>query len=268
MRIVEERHEQNAKRRKLDMQSSGIGTSVSPSPSLFLTAPPITPSVHPSLPPRPVYDFAATADSIGLGAPPNSQSIQNIPTAVQALAGSNHDVVANRRAIRMANMSAGEILKAELFGLAPTKPDLSLPPKPTTVLASDAIPTSRSALLEATKMSMDVQPVSDGITAYGVLATTDGAAVEDTFPVSDVDADGEPDPDVPDDIAEASHAGTKRRHDEFEEDIVESLGSDDDDTPAGPLALKVNPDGTVDQEDRVKHVSSFHVCTPRLPVAH
>lgn len=51
--------------------------------------------------------------------------MSNAPAAAQALAGSNRDVVANRAAIRLANMSAAEVLKAELAGLVPVKSSAS-----------------------------------------------------------------------------------------------------------------------------------------------
>lgn len=62
---------------------------------------------------------------MGLGAPSTTQSKSNAPAAAQALGGSNRDVVANRAAIRLANMSAAEVLKAELAGLVPVKPSAS-----------------------------------------------------------------------------------------------------------------------------------------------
>ncbi|KAG1786321.1 5'-3 exoribonuclease [Suillus plorans] len=89
-----------------------------PSAKLGLTA--STTSLS-SLPQRADNAFAAKADSIGLGAPRNAQSLEVAPVSAQALAGSNRDVVANRAAIRMANMSAAEMLKAELSGLIPVK---------------------------------------------------------------------------------------------------------------------------------------------------
>ena len=55
--------------------------------------------------------------------------MQNAPKAIQAWGGSNRDVVANRRAIRMANMSAAEVLKAELAGLSPVKPTSQAKPE-------------------------------------------------------------------------------------------------------------------------------------------
>jgi 5'-3' exoribonuclease 2 len=80
------------------------------------------------LPPRP--NFPATADSIGLGVAPTPESVKQTPTAVQALAGSNRDVVANRAAIRMANMSAAEMLKAEMAGAIPLGRSKNAKPAP------------------------------------------------------------------------------------------------------------------------------------------
>ncbi|KXN87938.1 5'-3' exoribonuclease 2 [Leucoagaricus sp. SymC.cos] len=128
-REAEERQDQNTKRRKLENQVKN--GSIAPSGVLGLGLLSGAAPAHPSLPPRP--DFAAKADSIGLGAAVTPESIQMAPVAAQALAGSNRDVVANRRAIRMANMSAAEVLKAELAGLQPVKLGTSsLPAKPVT----------------------------------------------------------------------------------------------------------------------------------------
>lgn len=259
--IAEERQDQNAKRRKTEQQSRSDFTS-GPSQTMALTAPPSVPSaslsIHPSLPQRPSYDFAANADSIGLGATPTPESIQNAPTAVQALAGSNRDVVANRRAIRMANMSAAEVLKAELSGLSPVKP-------------------SASSKLSAPLAPPDVNPVStqvdeDSIPGLGSneQSSDSSSALQPPIQVTgdadanaDIDADAnmlsgdseDPDALVPDDAL----AGTKRKFDEGPaSDVVDDVvivEEEDDDVPPS-LALKVNPDGTVQQEDTVKYDSS------------
>lgn len=269
-----------------------------PSATLSLTAPPTAPSssssgpsVHPSLPQRPAssYNFAANADSIGFGAPPTAQSVQNVPTAAQALAGSNRDVVANRRAIRMANMSAAEMLKAELSGLSPVKPNLALPPKPTpppssenSVLkeehnAENDVPgfgnhnhtifensstsmidaQARAQMLEESIGTVDAENAS---TAMNVDGMGQPMKVDETVTAeSDADADGEVDPDHSG--AYSSSVGVKRKFGDAEGptdetlDADETLGSDDDDAPPDvPLALKVNADGTVEQEDTVKYV--------------
>jgi 5'-3' exoribonuclease 2 len=249
---VEERQEQNAKRRKLETQTAKVGDSKGP--ALSSAVPPTAPSVspiHPSLPQRPV--FAVNADSIGFGAPPTAQSIQNIPVAVQALAGSNRDVVANRRAIRMANMSAAEMLKAELSGLAPVKPDLSLPPKPMPI--SDPM-TGRASLLEASQMSVDSHIVSSKVPGLQARSPSQGPKTD--TPAEDADVGGEPDSDAHtngNDPVSQILAGVKRKFDETGDDLVDSAGEDDDDTPVNSsLAMKVNSDGTVEQEDTVKYV--------------
>lgn len=199
-----------------------------------------------------MHEFAANADSIGLGAKPTAESVQHAPAAAQALAGSNRDVVHNRRAIRMANLSAAEVLKAELAGLSPVKSSASksaLPSKP--VERQPAIVTEIPGLgsFNRNNAVVPVRPV-DMDTSIGE---------------SDMDADGEPDPD-----AKVTHAinsetneeadisiGTKRK---FEEgpgtgvnDVIEDVVTiEDDDEPAATPALKVNADGTVEQEDTVK----------------
>jgi 5'-3' exoribonuclease 2 len=100
-----------------------------PSPSLNLTADLNAP--------RRLGDFAAKADSIGMGGIKDADAVSNAGAAAWALGGSNRDVVANRAAIRMANLSAAETLKAELASLMPVKsrshpqkPIVALPPPP------------------------------------------------------------------------------------------------------------------------------------------
>lgn len=264
---AEERQDQNAKRRKLEHQNREGGFS-GPSPTMALTAPPVAPSsaapslIHPSLPPRPTYDFAAKADSIGLGATPTPLSIQNAPTAAQALAGSNRDVVANRRAIRMANMSAAEVLKAELSGVSPVKPD-PLPPKPLPPTTA-ATPTSNG---DDMRMEEDEVPGlgNHNPTPHISLDPPITQTMKSETPADcDIDAEGDPDPDV---VAGSSDAGIisrdispshKRNFEEgpglndAPEDVV--VVEEEDDDAASSLVLKVNADGTVDQEDTVKFV--------------
>jgi len=247
---------------------------------MALTVPPTvpsaassTPSIHPSLPQRPTYDFAANADSIGLGAAPTLESVQNAPTAAQALAGSNRDVVANRRAIRMANMSAAEVLKAELSGLSPVKaptsskpPRASTPPQPMDLNPPDAqddasisIPGLGSHSRTNTNGAAAALPPLPPPVAPSLRSETPGE--------SDADADGDPDPDTKMDSVEPEgskdvdsniHAGVKRTFeegpgsDDVVNDVVIVEEEDDDAPPSMNIALKVNADGTVEQEDTVK----------------
>lgn len=282
--LAEERQDQNAKRRKLEQQSRQNGFTTGPSPTLGLTVAPTAPNstsnlstLHPSLPQRPItYDFAANADSIGLGAAPTPQSIQYAPAAVQALAGSNHDVVANRRAIRMANMSAAQTLKAEISGLRPVKPDPPSPSKPLSapVLQSSASPPPADDPNDVPGFGLQRQLSSNGAELM-VPPSTVNAGRPETPAASDMDADGEPDTepmltsdegasDGNVDNVEAILTSAKRKFEEgpglpddtanTTNDVV--LIEEEDDTPAdeSALALKVNPDGTVEQEDTVKFV--------------
>jgi len=250
---------------------------VGPSPTLALTAGPIPPSTahsappaHPSLPPRPSYDFAAKADSIGLGASPTAQSIQHLPAAAQALAGSNRDIVANRRAIRMANMSAAEVLRAEISGANPVSLVRSLPSKPMSAPPPDLVP---NVTLEASPMST-TPPVrtfksfDDSDDVPGLRDHRAPASTESALPEDDVDADGEVDSDslsingsVPDAGEPLSH-GIKRKFEEGpavpdDVDDVVAIEEEEEAPPDAPLSLKVNTDGTVEQEDTVKFVTHF-----------
>ena len=256
--------------------------SAGPSQSLALTAPPTTPNtyasapppLHPSLPKRPTYDFAAKADSIGLGAKPTAESLANLSTAAQALAGSNRDVVANRRAIRLANMSAAEVLKAELAGLSPVKPSSNSPSKTAPLLPG---PEPMNTLQDnersnSTHHSTEPfhSPESESVAA-SVRSPPPGIAPAPLDDTADADADGEPDPDstmestngivgqTVDETAEEIQVGSKRKFEqgpgepEATEDDVVSIEEDDDGDGVTPsLALKVNADGTVEQEDIVK----------------
>ncbi|KAG7449399.1 uncharacterized protein BT62DRAFT_682247 [Guyanagaster necrorhizus] len=188
--------------------------------------------VHPSLPQRP--DFAANADSIGLGGPRTTQSQLNLSAATQALAGSNRDVVANIRAIRMANMSAAEMLKAELSG----KPDLSLPAKPP---ATADVP---SATLDASRMrSPSSRPT---------------ATIMQVDPSLSQDISMESITDVPQTDDDSVVAGTKRKVEEGPDADDDTLPDEEEEDPANDnissLSFKVNADGSVDQEDTVKYV--------------
>ena len=240
---------------------------------MALTALPTAPTsssnvIHPSLPQRPSYNFAANADSIGLGAAPTPQSIQNAPTAAQALGGSNRDVVANRRAIRMANMSAAEVLKAQLNSLSPVKPSAKTSP----------VPASKPEPVDESNIDDDMDSVP-GLGAFSRQRDLSPSLPPPPVPQlprsqtpaeSDADADGELDPDTKistDSEAVAGNvldilAGAKRKFeegpgsDEPAEDVVIIEEDDDDTSPL--LTLKVNSDGTAEQEDHVKLVWHLH----------
>lgn len=213
-----------------------------PSPSLNLTAdptpPPSFPPLHASLPPRP--DFTARADSMGLGGPKTVDAAQNATAATMALAGSNRDIVANRRAIRMANMSAAEVLKAELGGLQSPTP-----------LSAD--PVAKDPMLS----------VTSGITEEDEIPGLGG----DSFMETSLEAEtlvGTAEIEISA-AAESFLSGVKRKLEETDDSDSTPLIPDEDEEPGkGPLALKVNPDGTVEQEDTVKLVPALLSLLPTL----
>jgi 5'-3' exoribonuclease 2 len=214
-----------------------------PSPSLNLTTdptpPPPFPPLHASLPPRP--DFTARADSIGLGGPKTVDAAQNATAATLALGGSNRDIVANRRAIRMANMSAAEVLKAELGGVQ-----------------SGSSPTPSSTAADSPMVKDPTLPITLEVTEEDEIPGLGG----DSFMESSLEAEtliGTAEIEMSA-AAESFLSGVKRKLEETEDS--EGTGTpaipDEDEEPGkGPLALKVNPDGTVEQEDTVKQVFTF-----------
>ncbi len=273
---AEERQEQNAKRRKIEKEMGSNGTSVGPSASLNLTAAPTAPA---SLPSRP--DFAAKADSIGLGGPKTAETESFAATAAQAFAGSNSDIVKNRFAIRRANMSAAEILKAEMASLVPVKASRSsttsssaaAAPPPSAPSVEPASAPSAPSITPGTSTDDVEIPGLGGLSSATTIPTLTSEAPVSVPPVeSGIDSiDGE---EIPAE-AEAEDSlmtdgsgprGVKRSLDEAEAEDVEAeaeadetvdLGPDDEEeAPADTVyALKVNADGTVDQEDTVKCVN-------------
>ena len=286
MYLAEERQDQNAKRRKIEKEMGSNGASTGPSSSLNLTAAPVAPG---SLPARP--DFAAKADSIGLGGPKTAETATHTPSASQALAGSNRDVVANRAAIRLANMSAAEMLKAEMASLIPLKPSKSAtksapttasaaPPPPVTAADAPATeplgaPDTTTTATVTTTDEADI-PGLGGMTPVTSSTTISETAmsVEPVPPVEGGvdDVDGEEIPAETEDSFMTDGTGTesrgvKRSIDEVEDEDAEDpedLGpSDEDDAPVEAdtsYALKVNADGTVEQEDLVKCVNLSLAC--------
>lgn len=256
--IAEERQDHEAKRRKLEKeqrQSATLGSGTGPSPALALTASTTElsggPSAHPSLPPRP--SFPANADSIGLGAKPTAESMLYAPMAAQALGGSNRDVVANRAAIRMANMSARDILKAEQAGSGlPAKPELF------PVKLAAALPVKPVAVFESNiTMEYAPTPASDGDEEFPGFGSHDTPIVENvpmqspegSLVVANLEPEVQPVTDVE---VDNFLSGVKRKIEEVDDD-GDTLDEDTQEDPAVvSRALIVNPDGTVQQEDTIQ----------------
>ncbi|KAL7410956.1 XRN 5'-3' exonuclease N-terminus-domain-containing protein [Mrakia frigida] len=205
-------------------------------------------AVHSSLPSRPAFDLVSAEDAAKAAAAAEADKAKG----VKALAGSNNDVVANRRAIRMANMSAAEMLKAELGGVAgePVDEDVSI----------EEVKEIAEEKEEDTEMSSNdavPKPVEDetATAASAPDAAAFDAAFDAAFPPPSSDA------------SEASR-GVKRKADEDEDAIDGDLDVEDEDEapPVAELtsiphmdrpvekstARTVNADGTVEYEDTVK----------------
>lgn len=275
--IAEERQEQNAKRRKIEKDMETNGASVRPSASLNLTSAPTAPA---PLPPRP--DFAAKADSIGLGGPKTAETASFAPAAAQALAGSNRDIVANRHKIRLANMSAAEMLKAEMASLVPVKASRSSTTSSTTATSSTTLATSASVTSITTVASADDAEIPG---LGGLSSVTSSSLSETSMPVDTSlsaesgdqqdDIDGEEIPAEAEDSVMTDGTelrGVKRSLDEVETEDAEddaevTAPSDEEEAPGDTsYALKVNPDGTVEQEDTVKCVKFSIAYTLSLTV--
>ena len=219
----------------MEVQSTGTG----PSPSLNLTADLNAP--------RKLGDFAAKADSIGMGGIKDADAVNNAGAAAWALGGSNRDVVANRAAIRMANLSAAETLKAEMASLMPVK-SRAQPPKPIV-----APPPSLPA-------PVDFGPASASDVDMKVpgLGTSDPEVVVANAHADDTSVDGVEMSSTSAATEVAPVAGVKRPLEAIADTPVDdnSVGDDDVDpeTSSAPksLAHRVNADGTVEQEDTVR----------------
>lgn len=237
-REAEERQEQNAKRRKVEQQRAKereLDAQV-----VEVTPTPATPNGPHPLPSRPSFDVFTGA------------SLPSNPT----FAGSNSDVVANRAALRLANLSAADAMRAELAGAAPLKPTSRATLSGTKPAASD--PPEPAPSETTSSEAMDTKP--DNEVSAPALETP-----EATNEPSETSQDINPDPAATDAIDRAvddiitsavseggvqdgQPRGVKRSAEEMEKEGAES--AEDQETPK-PV-LKVNPDGTVEQEDTVK----------------
>ena len=182
--------------------------------------------------------------------------------AAQALGGSNRDVVANRAAIRMANMSARDILKAEQAGSGlPAKPEL-FPVKPAPVLPAKAVAVIGSDIT----MESAPTPEADGDEEFPGFGSHDTPVIENgpmqtsegSLAVAIAGVGGKVNPEldirlVTDVEVDSFLSGVKRKIDEVEDDVDNTADEDAPEDPAvNSKTLIVNPDGTVQQEDTIQ----------------
>jgi 5'-3' exoribonuclease 2 len=227
-------------------------------------------TLHPSLPSRPGFDLVPKDE---VAKPPagkqkkmtaaqrEAEALKVGPEAIMAMQGSNKDVVENRKAIRMANLSAAQMLKAELEGDGEATGDVSINEdaqedgtQPTTVENAEEEEKEQMGNDEA-EAALDAQGEDEGVDADVVQSAVqdgvDGEAEvskhgDEEMPEDDEDAEGEED---------TAPRGTKRKAEEAEDELENEIANDDGiedppdieaDQPVSKKKLKVNPDGTID----------------------
>ena len=186
-----------------------------------------------------------------MGGIKDAEAVSNAGAAAWALGGSNRDVVANRAAIRMANLSAAETLKAELASLMPVKsraqpqkPISAPPPPPAAPAEFSAVPVT------ATDVDMEVPGFGTGDPEV-VLAN----AHADATSVNETETTAPADNEV------APVAGVKRPFEAVADTPGEEDSAGENDVEAEAestsraLDYKVNADGTVEQPDTVRYVA-------------
>ncbi|KDN50915.1 hypothetical protein RSAG8_00544, partial [Rhizoctonia solani AG-8 WAC10335] len=245
-REAEERQEHNAKRRKVEQQRAKEREQDA---QIVEVTPASTPSGPHGLPSRPSFDVFTGSSLPNNPTFAGSNSDQNNPT----FAGSNSDVVANRAALRLANLSAADAMRAELAGAAPLKPTSRATLTETNPTASEApapadAPTPEQMAepkLEPeapTPASVEPEPTNEADMAVdsesGNVEATNGAL--DALIASAVNDAG----------ADDGPRGVKRSAEAMEKDDSDAPAEDEESSVK--KVLKVNPDGTVEQEDTVK----------------
>lgn len=186
----------------------------------------------------------------------------------KALGGSNSDVVANRSAIRMANMSAAEALKAELANLKPLKPksSSSKAPSQTTMApppgltAPDAQPSSApeptASADEGGIPGLDVMIEEPAASESHPEPEPEPESSTPSKPNSAQPVVSEPIPAAVNSTANSpSVAGVKRKLDEIEtfaSGVTTPLDEEESQDTAPAKKRVVHADGTVETEDTVK----------------
>jgi 5'-3' exoribonuclease 2 len=218
-------------------------------------------NLHPSLPTRPAFDIVpkeAIAEKKLNPAQKREKEAENMKRGVANMdAESSVDVVRNRRAIRMANMSAADRLRAEMNGETVDGEDEG---DDTVKLENNDEEEKEELDPEQAKAALEGQREDEG--ADGEVVEPALATDEDEGEAA-VPLEGQQTLDDQEDTEEKPH-GHKRKVEEVEaEDEEDDLIVGDDgldappdiesDQPASKKKLKFNADGTVDgYEDDVR----------------
>ncbi|WVQ75552.1 5'-3' exoribonuclease 2 [Cryptococcus sp. DSM 104548] len=208
-------------------------------------------ALHPSLPTRPAFDLV-----------PKEQVDAK---AAQALSGSNSDIVKNRRAIRMANMSAAQALKAELEGddgEADAVTDATVKKAGGKEDAEAVVTVQRTEdeekeqlSKEGAKATLEEQAGDEGVDEDVVPAAIKADEEDGESPVGDATmteaADEEDSSEAPRKRKRGAEDGDSDAEAEDDDDI-EAPPNPEADQPVPKKKLNVNPDGTVDYVDDVR----------------
>lgn len=223
------------------------------------------PAERQTLPRRPTVDSHTLADT-PLASP-----------GVTALGGSNADVVNNRAAIRMANMSAAESLKAELAAKIP------LGRKTVSRISAQRV-SSESLPVEAPPFNQNTQyddtATADAPQAATTTSTSHPTPARDIPPIPEHPIIGLPlappasqatahddQDDGGDDMDTSSESdtaatprGSKRKADALDEsfDNVDGDPTIGDQTVLAASAQRVYPDGIVEESDTVRYVDYIY----------
>ncbi|CAE6409322.1 unnamed protein product [Rhizoctonia solani] len=230
-REAEERQEQNAKRRKVEQQRAKEREQDA---QMVEVTPSSAPGGPHGLPSRPSFDVFT------------GSSLPSNPT----FGGSNSDVVANRAALRLANLSAADAMRAELAGATPLKPTSRSVPvsKPDIPASADEV-----SALEQTSDS-NLEPEAPTPVPEGPEATNEPDGPADSEAMDADVVDGTVDALITsavEDVGEPNGPrGVKRPAEDMEKDETDTPAEDEE--SSAKKALKVNPDGTVEQEDTIK----------------
>ncbi|WVO15446.1 5'-3' exoribonuclease 2 [Cryptococcus depauperatus] len=269
----EERQEHSQKRRRIDehkrqddeeAREKGV-MNVNGTEYVAVSNPAATArggALHPSLPTRPSFDLVPKNEV------EKTQSNNEDDKVKRAMAGSNSDIVKNRRAIRMANMSAAQALKAELDGdLNDTEVDLDQDEEAKEQKGTDKEKSSislkqtqsngeeRAIKQETQEKQSNSEDVVNSMPVFINKNESQKEVPEDESVVADVDTntenaaiDGEEDSTIVPHKRKRSEDAEE--NDDEDNDAEVPLNSENQ--PDSKKKLKVNADGTVDYTDDVR----------------
>lgn len=197
------------------------------------------PSLPHGLPPKPTFDMFTKPDSAQPPVSPVSATTSTapVPNGVTTVGETNRDVVSNRAAIRMANMSAAEAIKAELHGLMPLgrnapKADKKAAALPSVEAEPAAQPEAPEQEMPAGDAVMQGEPAPNPAEAVSFME----AAIALTPATTDVSVAAETAPET---VVEDSPRGVKRKADDLDEDAEgESMDESDEVAEDAPIVKK------------------------------